>query len=1320
MANSYRIRTNLGENQNIQVNLEQDFDFLEILSLKIFQSDIYTRDCSDYGVVCGRVFSNKGTGLPNARVSIFIPVTDEDLDNPIISTIYPYKEFTEANEDGYKYNLLPYSKSYSNHTPVGTFPDRLDVLTNNTVVEVYEKYYKYTCKTNEAGDYMIFGVPTGNQSIFMQIDLSDMGEFSLTPPDLIRMGIATEEELDGTKFQFSENYTVLPQIVTLSKNIEVAPFFGQEEVCDFNVGRVDFDLTSEANVKIQPTAVFMGSIFSTNEKQSIKRKCKVKSKTGELCQLITGPGQIEAIRHSFYEDENQRPVLEVFRIENNGKIIDDNGTWLTEVPMNLNYVYTDENGERQISDDPTVGIPTKGRYRFKIKWQQQPDPGLEYKRGYFLVPNIREYGWDPDALSKNNGEANDPAIPDNFPNEFEPTLFFSSGQNTFYINTVMGFDDQVWEIKDFFNVKSVKVFINGEERPSYTNVIPTYKFENDIVQVQIEKDDETQDANLTYITYSPRRYLVEQSYAFSLNWDEYANPEAAINCEDTFYEFDFNKVFTVSQFIDRYNKYRGSLFPARPRSSLQIKQITDTECEGSYNTFPVNDTKYKNKFLVNFFIYLISQLTFVTYPLLAALHLISLVLGFIIAIVNLIIAILNPILDVIVGILNAILGLIELVIDGLCWILNSIASIGFSYNKVKVGIYFYPFTQLVPGFCNEDDIIPSINPIELPTLENPLKNFGLPLLLNTEDGCERCKCKNKEDDDVEDIPLSEGNDTETDGNLAQLLDSLSNCATAVNFKSNPNQPNPNPLLDGEWCYNTDAQGNVTIDTVQTIQTNDGTIQAPLCTTALSDISNVLPNFLLSLFGLDEPFKIFQYGRGCYNLLGVPLASLPRDFASLSEWSNRVKVNIAICNEVFDHTFSNAWVNGTLFMPTLQNKLTYDSQNEPVRKFCKEIFYFHEPTNNLYHRSAPFSNSNEEVFNTLNLSNGNFCGRVVDAETLIGQNVNGNEYNLMNPTTIINLGPKVGWLQEITLSNTFDGYIIDKIESTTYGDNTELLNLLVLSRLTNLSSWEQILGIIGGNAQNLTAMFGIPPGAMNSDPIVNLFFKNLRWGNGSNFLGLPGLIDGDYAQAIAINSEFGVEKFSTEDSGGNSVYFVMDQLNPPKPVLGVNFESNQQYRDFLTPRRKIWNFNGAINGNSIYDYESFETSTQEVPFYRWRIDWTNSDWNAGTQNNDMKTQRMGYSGQNFPKQGYQDLDRLDINNSKYPVPDAQLGTANFYKGFIANFEADGNFKNYKPVGVNDDHRTVGMPFYFYFGLIKGSSAWDRFMTKYVNTDTNEIS
>ena len=35
MSKSYRIRTKLGTDQNIRVNVEQDFDFLEILSLKL-------------------------------------------------------------------------------------------------------------------------------------------------------------------------------------------------------------------------------------------------------------------------------------------------------------------------------------------------------------------------------------------------------------------------------------------------------------------------------------------------------------------------------------------------------------------------------------------------------------------------------------------------------------------------------------------------------------------------------------------------------------------------------------------------------------------------------------------------------------------------------------------------------------------------------------------------------------------------------------------------------------------------------------------------------------------------------------------------------------------------------------------------------------------------------------------------------------------------------------------------------------------------------------------------------------------------------------
>ena len=75
---SIRIRTTPGSSKNIRFKLDQDFDFLEILSLKISQEDLYQPFCANYGVVVGRVIANKGFGLPNAKVSIFIPITNED------------------------------------------------------------------------------------------------------------------------------------------------------------------------------------------------------------------------------------------------------------------------------------------------------------------------------------------------------------------------------------------------------------------------------------------------------------------------------------------------------------------------------------------------------------------------------------------------------------------------------------------------------------------------------------------------------------------------------------------------------------------------------------------------------------------------------------------------------------------------------------------------------------------------------------------------------------------------------------------------------------------------------------------------------------------------------------------------------------------------------------------------------------------------------------------------------------------------------------------------------------------------------------------
>lgn len=124
MMEKFRIKTDIGSNQKITVELQQSFDLLEILSLKLTQKDIYTSLCSDYGVVVGRITVNNGFGVPNAKISIFVPLSEEDEDDPVISELYPYKSPSDLNEDGFRYNLLPARKQHGGHEATGTFPDQ--------------------------------------------------------------------------------------------------------------------------------------------------------------------------------------------------------------------------------------------------------------------------------------------------------------------------------------------------------------------------------------------------------------------------------------------------------------------------------------------------------------------------------------------------------------------------------------------------------------------------------------------------------------------------------------------------------------------------------------------------------------------------------------------------------------------------------------------------------------------------------------------------------------------------------------------------------------------------------------------------------------------------------------------------------------------------------------------------------------------------------------------------------------------------------------------------------------------------------------------
>ena len=534
MPKSYRIRTQPGVDKNIRVEIAQDFDFLEILSLKLRQEDVYTRFCADYGVVVGRVITNGGYGVPNARVSVFVPLEEMDENDPIISTLYPYKNLGQKNEDGYRYNLLPYEQSYQGHTPTGTFPTEDDVLTRQEVLEIYEKYYKFTVKTNDSGDFMIIGVPLGIQKVVMDLDLSDMGCFSLRPSDLIRMGLASETQVSGQSFRSSTDLSTLPQIINGIKDVDVASFWGQEDLCNIGITRVDFDLR-DYGIDLKPHSVFMGSIFSTDDDDAIKESCLIKPSTGRLCDLTTGPGQILAIRQTInVEEDTGYPILEEYKLENGGNIIDPDGTWLIELPMNLDYVVTNEFGEQVLSNDPSVGIPTKSKYRIKIKWQNEGGLTNEVQRANYLVPNIKEYtGTDVD-----------------------------------------------------------------------TNA----------------------------------------SYAFSVDWNDYGDKiigsnnlstlglqmvQEAIDCKDRFYEFNYNKVYTISSHIDRFKHGFGD------RRHLGIKAIDDTSCKHTINKFPVNDGEQNPANLLSLdYGLMFLKISFL--PILIVIHVIFLIISIFIAIINLV------------------------------------------------------------------------------------------------------------------------------------------------------------------------------------------------------------------------------------------------------------------------------------------------------------------------------------------------------------------------------------------------------------------------------------------------------------------------------------------------------------------------------------------------------------------------------------------------------------------------------------------------------------------------------------------------------------
>jgi len=423
--NSYRIRTNVGEDSVLNVNINQDFNSLEVLSLKLDVDNLYKLHTANYGCVVGRVLANGGYGIPNAKISIFISADEADLEDDILSYLYPYKSVNTKNADRIRYNLLPEDQLSDCHRNVGTFPSKRTVLDDNNILEVYDKYYKFTTRTNEAGDYMIFGVPTGEQTLHVDIDLSDIGILSQRPRDMVYKGYNITQFENANMFKTSTDLDSLAQIISQNQNVNVYPFWGEESEGDIAITRRDIEIQYE----FTPTCVFIGSVITDEASNSISKRCIPSERMGKMDRLTTGNGTIEMIR------KTPEGNVEELIIQGN-TLIDGNGVWCYQIPMNLDYVRTDEYGNVVRTDDTTKGIPTRASVRFRFSLTEFESEGGSTHLSKVLVPN------NPKFYSNNERSLN--GSPDDS-----------------VLDYVFGTDTDDASFKDLFsnNVYSVKSFI---------------------------------------------------------------------------------------------------------------------------------------------------------------------------------------------------------------------------------------------------------------------------------------------------------------------------------------------------------------------------------------------------------------------------------------------------------------------------------------------------------------------------------------------------------------------------------------------------------------------------------------------------------------------------------------------------------------------------------------------------------------------------------------------------------------------------------------------------------------------------------------------
>lgn len=1254
----HRISTNIGEDQKIIVELKQDYDFLEILSLKFTQKDIYTSLCSDYGVVCGRISANNGFGLPNAKVSIFIPLDEQDENDPVITELYPFRSPTDRNEDNIRYNLLPADQQHGGHTPTGTFPNQQTILSRQEVLEVYEKYYKYTVKTNESGDFMIWGVPVGTQTLHVDLDLSDIGCFSLRPYDFIKNGAGPDQFQDNTSFKSSEDLDSLPQIYSFDKTIDVYPFWGNEDLCEIGITRSDFDLSS-TGLTIQPYAYLIGGTYTDSDKNSINKNCVPRREMGNKCELITKSGTIETIRFTNRKDELGRPILETLTLSES---FDNDGSFVFPIPMNMDYVITNEFGENEFTNDPRIGIPTSTCARLRFSLSGENNSRVRQTASY-VVPNIREFVGEEDesyAFSTNY---------DDYPTDAQPLIL--SGENGFYYPQDYFYRleyNRVYTPSSFQSIYFKGNSLNNDRFVGLKDLAPG------------QDDDCTSDVATPPVNFGRRKrnrlgilteFLLVINNLFTTIFARFTNSFALA-------------LHGIANILDKpiirilARPFRNLAYTIQEVGQMKLSLVTYPNCEEC--TDSENDNNFEDDDL--------ETCSVGTFDVETYGELNSYEESFVSLdewVVNHNLGELTPLLQVFDENLTPVVptNIVYNNTSTLTVFFSSeqsgsvrVSKTDSSVNVVKVENIL--FVQDTEGECVNSTPIISINDLVNRQEEYLISFNGLI-----------------------DLDVDNGSYFFIDGGELFFQDRdfifTSNTPTIVNveivqkdlFKTSPDGGSSEDNI-AEGCDRYDKPYNE--DLVKFYYVIRGGVEMEVETLQDSDIilgTNISDNRGRPLRSQNNP--ISQSGESEFRngvFYFIPgTQSNAQVGRILREYRRRKRIGLLFCAGIINFSFIDNWLSGSLYFPLFKTK---------KRKACDVIVKYVEDQDRFYYRSTRFDN------------------------TFVGRLLGGNYRYLGRPTTIVNLGSRDSFINEICIDPDNTCSIVRNIGSSSFQNFEEILEFTINSRLD----------IFGGNYD------------------VSNFFNNGGFSNNN----INNVLGGDILQVISINNEIGIEEFDLDNTKYAPYQFNNLDFDTPNGQIVFRDSLNNLV---LTPITMTLDDDGSnvrlCSNNLIY--------SQVVPFFLWDkkgVGFGNSDnqsWDySEIQMQPLQNMTINYSfndndidkflllpitytnnglgavsGVNESDLFYNEISTIDDPtpfNNQYPgfiffyletgtIDEPISGKLYIRYGSAGNFDVIDWNQNVKFVlprtenYYNGNKQILSTPFQFYFGLRPGKTGFDKF-------------